>query len=100
MFGNNGGTRSRRANAPIVSSARPSNPDGPATPEQIEKARSTRERDEKRAAGHTRRTGSEEISEKADETKKPSSLLFTLIAATLALLVSIVWYFQRAKAAR
>jgi hypothetical protein len=75
-------------------------PDGPATPEQIEKARSTRERDEKRAAGHTRRTGSEEISEKADETKKPSSLLFTLIAATLALLVSIVWYFQRAKAAR
>ena len=71
--------------------------DGPATPVQIEKARATRERDEKRAAGHARLTGIVESSEKASETKR-SSPLFILIAATLALLVSIGWYFQRAKA--
>jgi hypothetical protein len=74
--------------------------DGPATPEQIEKARVTRERDEKRATGQDRRTGSEKSSEKASEKKKQSSPLFILIAATLALLVSIGWYFQRAKASR
>ena len=74
-------------------------PDGPATPEQIEKARQNRERDEKRAAGHDRRTGNEVSSEKALETKKQSSPLSIGIAA-LVLLVSILWYFRRVKAAR
>lgn len=71
--------------------------DGPATPEQIEKARQTRERDEKRAAGHDRRMSVETVGEKEAETKKPSSPLPLLIAAAVAVIVSIVWYVRRKK---
>lgn len=71
--------------------------DGPATPELIEKAHTIRERDEKRAAGHTRRTNNEADSEKASETKERSSTLSILIAAAVAVLVSIAWYVRRRK---
>ena len=70
-------------------------PDGSATPEQIDKARQTQERDEKRAAGLDRRMSVEAVGEKEAETMKPSSLLTMLIAATAAVLVSIVWYLRR-----
>ncbi len=71
--------------------------DGPATPEQIEKIRQARERDEKRAKGHDRPMGNELSSEKAFETKKPSNLFSMLIATAAAMLVSIVWYVGRKK---
>jgi hypothetical protein len=73
--------------------------DGPATPEQIEKARSTRERDEKRAAGHARRTDKEEGSENEPEANERSRPLFMLIASAVAVLASIVWYLRRKKSA-
>jgi hypothetical protein len=75
-------------------------PDGPATPEQIEKARATRERDEKRATGHARRTDKEEGSENEPDANERSRPLFMLIAAAVAVLVSIAWYYRRYRAAR
>jgi hypothetical protein len=73
-------------------------PDGPATPEQIEKARVTRERDEKRATGHGRQEGKEAVGGKEPETTRSSSL-FMLISAAAAALASIVWYLRRKNAA-
>ncbi len=74
-------------------------PDGPASPEQIEKARATRERDEKRATGHARRTDKEADDGKESETKERSGSLPLLITATLAVLVSLLWYVRRKKSA-
>jgi hypothetical protein len=73
-------------------------PDGPATPEHIERARVTRARDEKRASGHASREGKELGGAKELETTR-SSPLFMLISAATAALASIVWYFRRKKAA-
>jgi hypothetical protein len=71
--------------------------DGPATKEQIDKARTTRERDEKRAAGHSRRKGTEEDSLQQAETNERSSPMVILIAAAVAVLASMAWYGRRKK---
>lgn len=85
----------------FIGSAIEYGPDGPATKEQVERISMHQRMESEREARHRKNSGEKhDGGPAADALVSRSPARYAIIATALALLVSIVWYFRRMKAAR